>query len=118
MGQFQDSLIHNQEALAICHELDDWCTGEILNDLGNAYRGLAQLKLAIEHYQQALAIRRDIGDLHGEAETLHNLGEGYQRRGAMNTAMTCYKNALAIWRRIGDQPAAAATLKQMASMSA
>ena len=67
--------------------------------------------------RQALAIRRDLGDLHGEAETLRNLSQIHQARGELDITLDCYRQALAIWTNIGNQEAAAATLGRMESLS-
>jgi tetratricopeptide (TPR) repeat protein len=42
--------------------------------LGNAYRDLGQVEKAIEQYEQALAIAREIGDRQSEGSWLGNLG--------------------------------------------
>lgn len=50
--------------------------GEItaLNKLGFAYNNQDRYDKALETFQQALAISREIGDRHGEAITLWNIG--------------------------------------------
>ena len=42
----------------------------VLGNLGSAYYTLARHLKAIEHYHQALAIARDIGDQRGEGNAL------------------------------------------------
>jgi hypothetical protein len=51
--------------------------GEALNLLGNVYTDQGQVAQAITHYTQALAIARQIGDLHSEGASLGNLGAAY-----------------------------------------
>jgi tetratricopeptide (TPR) repeat protein len=53
------------------HQRDE---GAFLGNLGLAYSDLGQIEKAIEHYQQALAIHREIGYRQGEASQLGNLG--------------------------------------------
>ncbi|MQA26477.1 MAG: tetratricopeptide repeat protein [Micromonosporaceae bacterium] len=90
--------------------------GETLNDLGDAYRGLHRPPDAVAHYRQALTIRRDIGDLHGEAEALHNLGEVHQAQGATDAALHCYGQALAVWNKVGDRWAKARTVERIRAL--
>ncbi|MCC6896781.1 MAG: DUF4062 domain-containing protein, partial [Anaerolineae bacterium] len=45
-----------------------------LGHLGNAYSDLGQVQQAIDHYQQALIISREIGDRRGEGNHLGSLG--------------------------------------------
>ena len=75
LGQMQEAMEHLQQALEISREIcaastegtPEWAAarrreGEYLSDLGVAYRNLGQVQEAIEHYQQALEISREIGD--------------------------------------------------------
>jgi tetratricopeptide (TPR) repeat protein len=62
---------------------------------------------AIEHYQQALAISREIGDRRGEGNRLGNLGLAYADLGQVERAIEHYQQALTISREIGDRRAEA-----------
>jgi tetratricopeptide (TPR) repeat protein len=64
----------------------DSAKGDILYDLGNAYGSQGQYQEAIASYEQALAIRRDIGDRRGEADCLTNLGVAYGSQGQYQEA--------------------------------
>ena len=46
-----------------------------MGNLGNAYAELGKVHRAIEYYEQALAIAREIGDKRGEGADLGNLGQ-------------------------------------------
>ena len=48
--------------------------GAWLGNLGNAYAALGDVHKAIEFYEQALVIAREIGDRQGEGADLGNLG--------------------------------------------
>ncbi|HHS97440.1 MAG TPA: tetratricopeptide repeat-containing protein, partial [Chloroflexi bacterium] len=57
----------------------------------------------IEHYEQALAIAREIGDRRGEGIHLGNLGNAWADLGEVRKAIDYYEQALAIAREIGDR---------------
>jgi tetratricopeptide (TPR) repeat protein len=77
--------------------------GAFLGNLGNAYFSLAEARRAIEYYQQALTISREIGDRHGEGNHLGNLGNAYSTLGQVERAIEYYQQALPIAREIGDR---------------
>ena len=84
-----------------------------LGHLGNAYLHLGQrlpspegntcLQQAIEHYTQALAIDRKVGNRQGEGGGLGNLGNAYRALGQYKEAAEHYTQALEISRAIGDR---------------
>ena len=53
---------------------------------------------AIAHFEQALAIRSEIGDRHGQAQTATNLAFCYLLQGQHDQAVTAGKNALKLQR--------------------
>jgi len=78
------------------------------------YLGLAQDVLgrkseALDYYQQALAIRREVGDRRGEGRTLNNLGVAYNSLNKKQ-ALDYYQQALAIYREVGDRRGEGITL--------
>ncbi|HFD38969.1 MAG TPA: tetratricopeptide repeat protein [Anaerolineae bacterium] len=78
--------------------------------LGNAYLQLGDARRAIQYYEQALAIDREIGDRQGEGNWLGNLGEAYRNLGDARRAIQYYEQALAIRREIGDRRGEGGTL--------
>ena len=56
--------------------------GTTLNNIGGVYHSQGRYAEALENYQQALAIWREVGDRAGEGETLNNIGGVYETRGA------------------------------------
>jgi tetratricopeptide (TPR) repeat protein len=77
--------------------------GHVLTDLGVIYARQGKAQQAIESYEQALAISREIGDRHGERLNLGNLGNAYASQGKAQQAIESYEQALAISREIGDR---------------
>ncbi len=58
---------------------------------------------AIEYFQQALVISREIDDRQGEESDLGNLGNAYAGLGQVGKATEYYEQALVISREIGDR---------------
>ena len=71
--------------------------------LGTCYWALGQTARAIEFYEQALAIAREIGDRRGEGANLGNLGICYLALGQTSRAIEYLEQALAIAREIGNR---------------
>ena len=74
--------------------------GSQLGNLGLAYSDLGQVEKAIDHYQQALAISREIGDRRGEGNHLGNLGVAYSDLGQVEKARAMLAQSLAIFEEI------------------
>ena len=77
------------------------------------YDGLGDRAQALTYYQQALPIRREVGDRAGEATTLNNIGAVYDGLGDRAQALTYYQQALPIRREVGDRAGEAATLNNI-----
>ena len=77
--------------------------GRQLLNLGVAYLShIGQPKLAIEHYEQALIIFREVNDPGEEANVLGRLGEAYMFLKDLKRAVEYYEQALVICRKLGD----------------
>jgi len=77
--------------------------GLILGNLGNAYYNMGDSRKAIEYYEQALKILREIGDRRGEGNAIKNLGNSYIHLGEPRKAIKCYEQATEIAKEIGDR---------------
>ena len=77
--------------------------GSALNNLGIAYSHIGELRKAIEFYEQALVIAREIGDRRVEGDVLQGLGVVYKNIGEPRKAVESHEQALVITREIGDQ---------------
>ena len=63
------------QALALCRELEDhYLQGLTLNLIGLTHVGSRQYDKAIEYYEQALAIRREVKDRAGEGSAARQSG--------------------------------------------
>ena len=64
---------------------------------------------ALEYYELALPIQREVGNQAGEATTLNNLGHVYSGLGDRGRALEYYELALPIQRKVGDRAGEAVT---------
>jgi tetratricopeptide (TPR) repeat protein len=71
------------------------------------------MRTALDFYQDALAIRQEIGDRLGEGSTLNNIGAVYDNLGQYEVALNFYQDALAIWQEIGNRAGEGATLNNI-----
>jgi tetratricopeptide (TPR) repeat protein len=84
-----------------------------LGNLGLAYSDLGEPRKAIEFYDQALQISREIGDRRGEGNHLGNLGLAYYKLGQRDKAIGYTKSALEIFEQI-ESPYAEQARKTLA----
>jgi tetratricopeptide (TPR) repeat protein len=73
------------------------------------YQGRGDETTALGYFQQALPIRREVGDRAGEATTLNNIGLVHTRRGEGTAALDYFQQALPILREVGDRAVEATT---------
>ncbi|NEP34987.1 CHAT domain-containing protein [Moorena sp. SIO3B2] len=73
-----------------------------LFDKGMEQSKVSQFREALQSWQRALTIYREIGDRKGEAYSLGNLGNVYQHLGDYKKAIEFHQQSLAIVREIGD----------------
>jgi len=76
---------------------------DVLNAFGVGYRELGELQQAQEKYQEAAALRQDLGDRRGYATTLRNLAQIQTARGAHDEAAKTLVSAIAIFDALGDR---------------
>ncbi len=88
----------------------------LYNNLGLVYDNLGQKQEALRYYQQALAIRTEVGDRRGEGTTLNNLGAVYDALGQEQETLRYYQLALAISREVGDRGGEATTLSNTGAL--
>jgi len=77
--------------------------GSLFERLGVIYDSMGQSIKAIEYFQQALEIAKDIGDKSREGADLGNLGLAYANLAQIDKAIEYFQQALEIARDIGDR---------------
>ena len=71
---------------------------------------------AIEYYNQALPLRKDVGDPVGLSTTLNDLGTVYDNLDQEEKALDFYNQALPLEQSAGDHSGEAATLSNMGTI--
>ena len=71
------------------------------------------LELALERYQHAFQLWRQLGDRRSEAITLDSIGRVYNSLGEKQKALDYYNQALLFERAVGDRSAEATTLNNI-----
>jgi len=84
-----------------------------LFDEGKKQFSNSQFKEALQLWQQALVIYREISDLQGEAKSLNNLGIAYGSFAEYERAIDFFKQSLAISREIGHRQGEAVSLDNL-----
>ena len=87
--------------------------GNALNNIGEVYREMGEIRKALEKHSEALPIRQAAGDRLGEATTLNNLGLVYSSLGDNQKALEKYNEALPLWRAMGNRAEEGTTLINM-----
>lgn len=77
---------------------------------GSLLRQLGDYPGALEAFQRAFAIRRDLGDRRGQAGTLNEIGIIHLDRGALEPALMALEGSLAMYQAIGYKLGIAAAL--------
>ena len=87
--------------------------GFLLTDLGYIAGALGDKAQALAFYEQALPIKRQVGDKVGEAVTLNNIGRANDDLDDKAQALAFYEQALPIFREVGDVSGEATTINNI-----
>ena len=79
---------------------------------------MGEQQKALEYYNQALPLRRAVGDRGGEATTLNNIGSIYFALGEQQKALEYHNQALPLLRAVGYREGEAKILNNIASVLA
>jgi tetratricopeptide (TPR) repeat protein len=81
-----------------------------LNERGCEAHRKGQYREALNYYQQALVIHREVGNRAGEGSMLTNIGVVYYSQGQYDQALEYYQQALVIHREVGNRAREGSTL--------
>jgi len=100
---FEEALADFKRALEYSQSAGD-ISGQafVLNEIGAAYRELADPLQAQPYYEKALTLRQKLNDVLGLAQILNNEGLMYAKVGRQKTAIENYEKALALWLEAPD----------------
>jgi len=89
--------------------------GSILQALGIAYQYLNKPDDALRNFQQALEIRRKVGDQRGIAMSLGQIAQVQDTMGDSKAALASYQEAVEVDRKIGDKKGLTTNLTNLGS---
>ncbi len=90
----------------------------LLGNLGYIANAQGDKAQALAFFEQALPLRRQVGDKAGEATTLNNIGAVYAALGDKPKALDYYNQALPLMRQVGDRWGESITRYNMAMVYA
>ena len=88
--------------------------GITLGNLGMFHHAQGRIPEALAHYQQALAIHREVGNRRSEGLTLGDLAILHREQGRVPETLEKFQQALAIVREVGDRRTEGLTLGNLA----
>jgi predicted ATPase len=88
-----------------------------LNGAGALAQCQGEYEAARALYEESLAIRRELGDQHGIADSLNNLGILASDQGEYEAARALYEESLAIRRELGNQQGIAGSLNNLGNVA-
>jgi tetratricopeptide (TPR) repeat protein len=110
-AHYSDALVVHRHALHAARGNDDVPgTSTALNSLGQVWWRLGRPQEALERLQEALRLRRQIGDREGETETLMYIGVARQKCGDYEGSVRTFEEALHVGGNSADRSAVARSL--------
>jgi len=88
----------------------------ILQAIGLAYTNLNQPDEGLRHYEQSLAIKRELDDKRGMSISLVGISYIQQLKGEWEAARTSYQQVIELRREIGDEQGLGETLMSLGEM--
>lgn len=92
--------------------------GDLLHHGGILYWYKGDLDQALEHYQQNLMIKEELGNRRGIAVSLNNLGLVYWSKGDFDRALEYYQRSLTISEELGNKRQIATLLSNLGNVYA
>jgi tetratricopeptide (TPR) repeat protein len=113
LGDQQAGVAMTEQALEMAEGQDRTLEVQARHNLAMIIRATGHPHAALRLYEQALVIRREVGDRAGEGTTLNNLGRVYNALGQKPKALDYYEQALVIRREVGDRAGEGTTLNNL-----
>ncbi len=101
LAQYPESLKYHNLALNTPGTLMN--RGHNLNNIGNVFLGMEEWDSTLYYYRMALAIRLEIDQIEGIAESYNNIGEVHRKRGDLDSATHYYEQSLTLSEELDDQ---------------
>ena len=112
----QASLDYLNRGLTIAVQLgNDEEKGAILEAIGTSYQLMHKPEDALRNYQEALDVKRRLGDKGGIADALSRMAEIQQKVSSSQQALKSLQEALRLRREIGDKMGIATNLLELAN---
>jgi tetratricopeptide (TPR) repeat protein/energy-coupling factor transporter ATP-binding protein EcfA2 len=106
IGKLDDIIQLSNEGLSLSTSMEEEAT--ITGNMGIVYKTRSELDKALEMYEKALAIYKELGNSEGMAANYTNMGSVYNTRGELDKALEMYEKALAIYKELGNSEGMAA----------
>ena len=85
----------------------------LFTSIGILYRNIGLYKKALEHFEKALKIAKETGDIQSEVESLQNIGEAYLYLNNSSRAKEYNEKCLKMAQEIGDKRKEAAAIREI-----
>jgi tetratricopeptide (TPR) repeat protein len=116
VGEHEKGINNLEQALTACSPTDSSCRPAALLNLGWAKARLGRMKQALNSFEEALALVRQVGDISGEATSLNNIASVWDALGRKTQALSLFENALQLRRKAEDLSGEAITLNNIGSV--
>ena len=85
------------------------------NNIGICYMEMGKHDKADQHFLSSLAVRKQTGDVRGQAQVLNNMGKNQALMGRFREARTYFEQALALGRSVGSLASMAISLESLST---
>jgi tetratricopeptide (TPR) repeat protein len=104
------------EQIEVNHVVDNLVVAETKYWSGAVHQRFYEPDQALENYQQAIGLYREVGERLGEAITLYGIGDVLQFKNRRDEALEHYQQAIGLYREVGDRLGEANTLQAIGDM--
>jgi tetratricopeptide (TPR) repeat protein len=94
-----------------------WCIASLLNGLGEVRRSQARYEQALDYFEQALKVGREIGNLWINAHILDNMGHTAYAQGRYQIAADYVRQSMEASVALGDERGIAMCLEKLGGIA-